>query len=211
MEIGFFTPEDRPFGHTYGQWTAKWWQWLLQIPRDKNPALDETGKNIELNQTNESVSFLTGTFVNTIKPPHRKISLPAKKPILIPVINYQANFIEDPIFKDESELEKHVVGDIDDIVLHEVLVDGKRLDDGVFRVESEPTLFPVDIADDLPHGVNGVDTGSIAGIGGVTQAIADGYWAFLKSLPPGEHKIDLFGSCTGGSRKTEAHYYLNLT
>ncbi len=101
MEVQYFTPDERPYGITYGQWTAKWWQWLLAIPQDKNPALDETGKNIEPLQKDPNVTFLTGTFVNTIKVPHMTITLPASKAILFPAINYQANFIEDPIFSNE--------------------------------------------------------------------------------------------------------------
>ena len=217
MSIQYFEPKDRPYGLTYGQWTIKWWQWLLQIPKDKNPALDETGKNIEISQNNDYVSFLTGTFVNTIKTPHRIVTLPAGRAILIAIINYQANFMEDSMFKNESELKNHVINDIKDIVRHEVLIDNKKLEDGVYRVGSDPSLFPVKIAANIPHGVNGipygvngVDDGSISSSAGITQAVADGYWIFLKPPPVGKYKIDLFGACTGGVRKIEAHYTINL-
>ena len=45
-------------------------------------------------QRDPNVSFLTGTFVNTIRQPHRKLTLPAFGAILLPAKNYQANFIE---------------------------------------------------------------------------------------------------------------------
>ena len=143
MELEYFTPDEKPYGLTYGQWTAKWWQWLLEIPRDMNPALDETGKNTEVMQKDSNVSFLTGTFVNTIKAPQRSMTLPASKSILFPAINYQANFIEDPIFKNELELKRHVIADIDDIVIHNVEVDGHEVP--TYRVGSDPLLFPVTI------------------------------------------------------------------
>src|SRR6476620_8635300 len=138
MEVQYFTPDEKPYGLTYGQWTAKWWQWLLAIPRDKNPALDETGKNIEAMQHDSNVSFLTGTFVNTIKAPQRTITLPASKAILFPAINYQANFIEDPIFRNELELKRHVTADIDDIIVHNVELDEQEVP--TFRVGSDPSL-----------------------------------------------------------------------
>ena len=25
---------------TYGEWTARWWQWLYSIPEERNPAAD---------------------------------------------------------------------------------------------------------------------------------------------------------------------------
>ena len=36
--------------------------------------------------------------------------------------------------------------------------------------------------------------------GGYTNATADGYWVFLKSLPQGEHNLYFHGSCSGGIR-----------
>jgi len=193
---------------TYGQWTVKWWQWLLAIPSASNPALDETGKNTQKMQKDSRVSFLAGTFVNTIKLPRRNLTLSAIKPILVPAINYQANFIEDPIFKDEFELRSHVKTDINDIAHTSIIVDDSPIP--TFRVSSDPILFPVQIANDIPHGVNGVDTGWITGKGGSTHATADGYWAFLKPLSKGKHTIHLAGSCSGGTRSTEAFYDLEL-
>jgi hypothetical protein len=208
VELIYFRPEEKPYGLTYGQWTVKWWQWLLAIPRDQNPALDETGSKVERVQANPYVSFLTGTFVNTINTPRRTVALPSDKSILFPAINYQANFIEDPIFKNESELKRHVSADIDDIARHDVLLDGEYVPS--FRVASDPSLFPVQIANDLPHGTNGVDTGWVDGKGGQTDAVSDGYWTFLRPLPRGKHNIHLAGSCTGGARKTEAYYDISI-
>ena len=107
-----------------------------------------------------------------------------------------------------SELKRHVSTDIDDIARHDVLLDGVFVPS--FRVGSDPSLFPVQIADDLPHGVNGVDTGWVVGKGGQTEAVADGYWTFLKPLSRGNHHIHLAGSCTGGARKTEAYYEISI-
>ena len=44
MVIEFFTPEEKPYGLTYGQWTVKWWQWAHVAPKSVNPLLDDTGK-----------------------------------------------------------------------------------------------------------------------------------------------------------------------
>jgi hypothetical protein len=204
----YFTPTDNPYGFSYGHWTVKWWQWLLSVPRDYNPCLDKSGNNTEAAQDNPNVAFLTGTFVNSIKTPFRKITLSSQKAILIPAINFEANFLEDPKFKNDNELKEFVAHDIDDIVLHSVYVDEQNVP--TYRVKSDPLIFPITIAEDLPHGVNGEDSGGYLGPGGKTEASADGYWAFLRPLSKGEHSLHLHGSCAAGARRTEAYYNITI-
>ena len=80
------------------------------------------------------------------KVPHRICRLSAGKAILFPTINYQANFLEDPIFPGESELKKHVYHDINDIAYNlGVLLDGVNIP--IYREGSDPTLFPVRIGE----------------------------------------------------------------
>ena len=110
--------------------------------------------------------------------------------------------------KNDNELKEFVIHDIDDIVLHNIMLDGRTVP--TYRVSFEPSVFPVNIAPDLPRGVNGIDSGAFVGPGGNTQASADGYWAFLKSLSAGEHTLELVGSCAGGARRTEAHYNIQI-
>src|SRR5919205_4515157 len=50
-QIAVFSADSKPYGLTYGDWTAKWWQWGHSIPKDINPAYDDTGKNCAQNQT----------------------------------------------------------------------------------------------------------------------------------------------------------------
>jgi hypothetical protein len=207
MLIEVFAPNSKPYGFTYGNWTTKWWQWLLSKPKNSNPAIDNTGKNADVDQRDPNVWFLAGTFVN-MAVPHRKCSIPSSKAILFPIINYQANFIEDSKFTEESELKKHVSSDIDDIVKKECFVDGIEVP--VYRVSSDPSLFPVEIANDIPHGVDGADDGNVVSSGGITKAVSDGYWVFLKPLSPGKHAIHFAGSCSGGTRKTETYYNLTI-
>ncbi len=43
-ELSVFLPNEKPFGLTYGEWSAEWWKWLLSSPIDSNPSTDKTGK-----------------------------------------------------------------------------------------------------------------------------------------------------------------------
>lgn len=33
----------KPYGMSYQEWSAKWWQWALSLPIDQNPFFDEQG------------------------------------------------------------------------------------------------------------------------------------------------------------------------
>src|SRR5688572_21522526 len=47
-----FPPKSRPaeVRPTFEEWSARWWQWALSIPVDKNPTLDQTGANCDVGQ-----------------------------------------------------------------------------------------------------------------------------------------------------------------
>jgi hypothetical protein len=88
-KVEYFGTDDRPYGKTYGQWTVKWWQWALSIPKPISPILDETGKNAHIGQPEKDVWFLAGTFASedSTKEPHRVITVPSGRAILFPIIN----------------------------------------------------------------------------------------------------------------------------
>ena len=47
-----FSPtSSQPYGMSYAEWTAKWWQWFISIPGDNNhPINDATGASCSRNQ-----------------------------------------------------------------------------------------------------------------------------------------------------------------
>ena len=56
-----FPVDAKPYGKSYAEWSAIWWQWLLSIPKDTSPAGDTTGKNCGTNQQGP-IWFLAGTL-----------------------------------------------------------------------------------------------------------------------------------------------------
>src|SRR5438477_4906306 len=75
--------EVQTYGTTYGELSARWWQWLLSIPAAVNPNLDPSGANCALGQYDD-VWFLAGAFGGTAA---RTCPVPAGKPIFFPLIN----------------------------------------------------------------------------------------------------------------------------
>jgi hypothetical protein len=197
--IKFYTAGDRPYGLTFGQWTVKWWQWFFITPRCVNPALDQSGKFASMNQPSEHVWFLAGKIATEDKAlPQRLCTVPSSRSLLFPVINCEANLIECPGL-DKDQLVEHVTADENTIRVKRCFVDDVPV--YVQRVKSDPATFDLEINDDNPYGVDG---------GGTTIAAADGYWVFLKPLPPGEHFIFFQGSCENGRLNSGAEYRLRI-
>ena len=194
--IGFFTPQNRPYGLSFGQWTVRWWQWAHSAPKAVNPLLDDTGVNAGINQEGP-VWFLAGTFGEN-KIPKRKCRVPREKAILFPVINYEMNELENPKIKTGPDLIRHVIEDINDITIKEVTIDGQMVP--IYRIQSDPPIFSLSINDDNCIGVSG----------GITKAAADGYWVFLRPLSMGQHHIYFHGACAGGIRNASADYHLTV-
>jgi hypothetical protein len=191
--IQCFTPEDRPYGFSYGEWTTKWWEWALSVPIPVNPVLDNTGQYADQNQ-HDPVWFLAGTIGDENKVAHRTCIIPKQQAILFPVINYI--HIRAPSFKTDIELANHVQKDIDDIVVNEAMIDGQKVP--IFRVKSDPRIFNLRVREENKLEI---PVGS-------TMASADGYWVFIKSLNIGRHEVYFHGACSGGIRNASARYQI---
>ena len=195
---GVYSVDEKPNGLTYGNWTAKWWQWFVSIPQDVNPAGDFTGKYCGQNQDGP-VWFLTGTFGGAAE---RTCKIPAGKAILFPVLTTECSYLESPELKTESELLTCAKqGQDAGSKTMAAAVNGTQLKNlENYRVQSH--LF------DLTFPENNVF--SVAP--GKTKAVSDGFWVFLEPLPSGNHDIDHSGSVldpTGvNSYNSQAKYHL---
>ncbi len=167
----------QPFGKSWEKWIAIWCNWLLSIPRDINPAVDESGINSSQNQDDPNVWFLGGTFGNNI-PVRRKCTVPKSKSILFPIVNKEDSFAEDLDLIHEQELSMRARNSMDRLICLQLIIDGKKLPNlRDYRVLSE--FFDLTFPQNNVYDVNP----------GITRAVCDGYWAFLKPLPVGLHEI----------------------
>lgn len=197
--ISWFASDSSPYGLSYGEWTVKWWQWLLSTPRSYSPLIDQSGEHAAINQPTEHVWFLAGKLGSEDKNlPFRSCSIPVGRSILFPVVNCEANPIEYPELKTKEALIDHVVKDENTIVEKTCILNDIPID--VQRVRSDPEIFEVNLNHDNIFKVNG----------GNTIACADGYWVFLKPLPPGEYRLSFQGSCENGRLCSGANYQLKI-
>lgn len=175
IEGEFFTTDSTPYSLTYGEWTARWWQWAYSTPRDVHPAYDVSGKYCAEDQSGP-VWFLAGTYEH---PAERYCTIPAGKAILLPILNSECSYAEFPALNNEEELRQCAEQMQESVVHLEASFDGVPIS-GLEQYRVQSPLFNFTLGQnnilELPANTT-------------TQAISDGNWLFLKPLSVGEHII----------------------
>ena len=194
-----FPPDSKPYGKTYGEWTAKWWQWVLAIPMNENPNGDETGERCGINQNDSSVWFLAGTPGGNYT---RTCSVPAGKSILLPIINVRCDHFTDPTLS-KDELAACAKEDQDKVNFLDLTIDGKKIDDiKSYRFQSPLSNFtlPPDNYPGLPEGT--------------TYGVSDGWWIMSEPLSKGNHTMRAHGNLVDvtntGTTNFQSDLKLNL-
>lgn len=179
------------YGNAYGEWSARWWQWLLSIPNATNPNLDTTGANCAQKQAGP-VFFLAGTFGGSAIT--RSCTVPAGKALFFPILNsiFGAGVGDcDPsnpgVPCNLADLRVAIAATLDSVTLA-ASIDGEPLEN-LRRQRVQSPAFTIT----LP-------TGAIFGLTAGTFApnVSDGYWLLLPPLPAGKHTIHFKGVFTGG-------------
>ena len=201
-DVKIFPPDSNPYGLTYGEWSAKWWQWVLSLPTDKNPLLDKTGELCNESQEDKDVFFLVGTFGGKVE---RTCTIPSGKAILFPVVAIEADFINTPEARTEDSLMKLVKEDQDSVTLASAKVNDSELTrTNNFRFQSP--LFNLSYPSNNVYGVPP----------GQTIAVSEGTWIMMEPLPPGEYTLNFKGvildySTTGPENfVTDVTYHIRI-
>jgi hypothetical protein len=192
--LKLFASDSKPFGRTYAEWTAVWWQWVLSITKTKNPLVDDTGKYYANNQTGP-VWFLAGALKDRAE---RSCTIPSDKAILLPVINFEASIAEGD-GTTEEELAARARFEMDQITNMRAMISGASVNElKQYRIQSPPfnVTLPTDNVLGLPAQT--------------TRMVSDGYWLFLKPLELGKHDLHSFGSCLAGRIKIGISYHLTI-
>ena len=176
--------DSNPFNVSYADWTEKWWQWTYSIPWDKNPSYDDTGKYCSENQ-NGPVWFLTLAYKH---PVIRTCDIPQNTALLITLLNSECSYAEFPMLKTEDELRDCAKR------MQDLVVGVNASLNGVYVPNLENYRVQTDIFNfTLPEN-NILNLTSQT-----TQAVADGNWLFLKTLPAGTHELKVKGDVSATS------------
>ena len=197
LPVSLFPIGTNPYGLSYGGWSAKWWKWLLAIPKTINPLLDDTGSKAALNQPDPNVFFLCQTIDTTkpIKNPigTRKVRVKAGLSILMPIINWISVSHEDG--ETDKELVSVATKRMDVVSRLEVSINGERIEKGLEQYRARSPFFEMVLPED-----NILELSR-----GPRRFVSDGYWLFLPPLEENT-EISTFGSCSSGVNKFMMNY-----
>jgi hypothetical protein len=179
-----------PYGLSYGEWSARHWEWFYSLPVDANPLFDTAD-----GATGQSgrVWFLGGTFAPSEIAPNifagvadRAIEVPAGTSLFFPLVDAEASTLEG---NGQTEAELAAAAEF-----FADLVDPDRL---TLEIDGEPVSNLPDHRFDSPLFTFGPlpdnnvleAQGYDAPAGATTPSVSDGYFAMVKPLPVGEHTI----------------------
>jgi hypothetical protein len=196
-------PNLNLYGNTYGEWSARWWQWAMSVPASKNPIIDTTGVNCAEAQTGP-VWFLAGTFGGSAT---RKCTVPRGKALLFPVLctlfGHGVGDCSSPNDCDPNVIRKAAAPGVDNPSTLIARIDGQSVPLlKQFRVTSPtfnmflPPPPSVGIPSNLPSGAYG-------------PVVSDGYFVLVRPLSPGPHTIYFKGVSSGGF-VVEVTYHLTV-
>lgn len=197
LNTGILPSDSKPYGLTYGEWSAKWWQWALSIPSTTNPLTDTTGEFCGENQSG-NVWFLAGTIGGSAT---RTCTIPAGKAIFLPIVN-QFDCCESG--QTVEDMRKNVTFQIDNVTSMTFDLDGVHLKNLLnYRAQSPVFSFslPADNFFGAPAGV-------------YEPTVSDGYYLMLAPLRKGQHTIDFTGSISPnapfGGLALNVNYTINI-
>jgi hypothetical protein len=202
-------PESLPYGSSYGQWSAQWWQWGLAQPTSVNPLLDTSGTHCDVGQSGGPVWFLAGVWGGGKV--SRTCSVPSGRSLFFPLVNAVDVHTRRDRLDTPEELRADLLSFFLPIDKLRASIDGRR----VTNLDPETTPYRACAGGDdaicssafsvtLPtkDNVFGVDLTSYCPTSGsqstCSPAVADGVYLMLAPLSEGRHILK-FGGVAGGT------------
>ncbi len=191
---GVLSPDQPWYGLTYGEWSAKWYQWIYAIPAPNNPWFDTTGQHAKVGQ-NEPVFFLTGVLCALSSPTAvcgqegatvtREVTIRRGTPLFFPVANMQIDNLGNtgPLMTPD-EMQPIAGTAMDSVVGMSATIDGVAVQNlSSYRVIAP--VFSYRIPGNNIYQAQGYDFGPQK----VDPAVSDGVFLLLAPLPVGLHTI----------------------
>lgn len=178
LNAGLYSSDSSPFGIPYKDWIAKWWDYNVGISAEEHPRDNFSPERCNLDQKQgDSVYYLPDNLGGEEE---RNCSVPAGKAILAPLISGSCwDDDTDPKLKTEAGL-RECSREGQEFGVVSATLDGRQLQN-LERYRATSSVFNMTVAEN-----NAFQSSS-----GTFPAMADGFFAFLEPLPPGEHTLML--------------------
>lgn len=196
LNQGVFSIDSNPYGKSYPDWSAKWWQWIMSIPAKDNPRLDSNGQKCSVAQTDPNMWFLANAPSGSVE---RNCTIPEGKAVFIPLITGECDFLSDPNIQTEIGLRECAFSGIQGATL-QATFDGKAL----VNLENYRARSPVFELVIPPNNSFGGD------ITGTTRAVADGFYIILEPLSPGLHHVQFRASIVDNPTLGSLSYAIDI-
>ena len=192
---GILPPTSRPYGKTYGEWSAAHWKWVYSLPVDAHPLFDTAA--CDAGQSGR-VWFLGGTFTLLEQEPGvvignatRDCTVPPGTALFFPIIDAECatalgnGTTEEVLRACATDIVDHVP--IADLTCEIDGVPGQNLE--IYRKQS-----PFFTWGPLPE--NNIAQGSSVELpaGTTSPSVSDGYFLMVAPLSAGTHTIHFAGS-----------------
>jgi hypothetical protein len=175
---------SRPYGKTYSQWAALWWQWALQTPRTGHP--DPTLGTAGPCSTGQSgkVWFVGVNFSGNPAPLARSCTVPAGTSLLLQLISsFVGTALNEPPETRTEEFVRSVV-ECTGFQSRLVSIDGIAVRDPAQYLERS-VLFDVQLPIDNVFGVDATVVPELK----LSPSVDFGYYLFVRPLSVGTHEI----------------------
>ncbi|MGE0826167.1 MAG: hypothetical protein AB7G75_17055 [Candidatus Binatia bacterium] len=192
-------PHAKAHGMTYGEWSAKWWQWAYSLPVDQNPWFDEKGSCANgANGQFGPVWFLTGV-INESGTAVRNCTVPVGKAFFFPIINAEDATLESGLTGEDlrefptfaMSLVTKIAAEIDGVPV-ENLYDYRAVSPLFVYGPLPDNNVLAYFGFDAPAG--STNAGAPPNNTFTPSAAADGYYLMLAPLSAGQHTIHFTGT-----------------
>jgi len=196
--VEILAPGSTVAGKSIADWTAGWWTWVFQSPSDAVPFSDPDGSLANLNNGGP-VFFVAGTGGGPVE---RTFSVPAGRPLLIPMVNYFNTY------------------DTEEVINAAIAAFPGSVTDLFAEIDGVPVADPFDyleVTADFFSGGLAQEGSWIASLGvpvgeDVFPSKSSGYWLMIDGLAPGTHTLRFGGTtlCCGDPFSTEVLAEINV-
>jgi hypothetical protein len=206
-----FYRSQTPLGRSWETWIELWCKWYYG-DRLKYATTDKMCTKWTQEKESQELCFLPKILINASEEKiEYETNVPKGRLLFLPLINNLIDFHNHPNLQTESELCLYSKSEIDNQTIVFLSIDGNQIKE-IQQYRLRSNLFNIILVD------HNNPTQKIE-----TQAISEGYWIFLHSLPLGRNKIffkietllDTKQSSkkedsSQNSKITEVFYYLNI-
>jgi len=198
MAAEVLSPSSLPYGKSYSEWSAKWWQWTLEQSTND---LQLVSGGDPCSELGSRVRFLSGVYIpgsGGISVQTNKVTIPENTPLFFPILSIWDDNSGCPFSTNTAaELTATVVGEWSVVTVTTCTIDGVEVGglenptNTEYLTQAYPFSYTTATQDNVLAGLFGVPCAP----GGLTiyPAVANGVYLMVSPLWVGKHKIHIVG------------------